>query len=400
MELRPDFNFDADGIGQAIHRESINHQEGFTSSSHISSEAPEQQTHNDAVLKLLESVRIDPSEPLVPPPVCLEMVGGDFTATVATLGNFSLTIGKAKSRKTFSVSIAVAAATCNGTMLGVIRGNFPPDKRKVLYFDTEQGKYHVQKCIKRICELSGNLQPDNLLVYSLRKFKPAERMEMIGAAIYNTDGVGLVVIDGVRDLLTSINDEDQATAMASNLLRWTEEREIHILCVLHQNKGDNNARGHIGTELVNKAETVLSVQKSEEDKDISIVQAEYCRDREPEPFAFEVDEYGMPRIAENWQIRTNKKPNSIGIDEIEDWRLYQLMTDSFAGADKLSYSDLVRRVKLSFKSQFGKSIGDNKTKDIVVYAKTHDWVYQEKEKAPYKLGRFNSDTSDSAIVTV
>ena len=44
-------------------------------------------------------------------------------------------------------------------------------------------------------------------------------------------------------------------------MQWTDDRQIHIHTILHQNKGDENARGHIGTELNNKAETVLLVEK-------------------------------------------------------------------------------------------------------------------------------------------
>ena len=42
------------------------------------------------------------------------------------------------------------------------------------------------------------------------------------------------------------------------------EYDLHIHCVLHLNKGDNNVRGHIGTEMSNKAETVLVINKDNE----------------------------------------------------------------------------------------------------------------------------------------
>ena len=48
------------------------------------------------------------------------------------------------------------------------------------------------------------------------------------------------------------------------------ERDIHIHTVLHQNKG-TRTQGHIGTELSNKAETVLQVEKDENNPDISTV---------------------------------------------------------------------------------------------------------------------------------
>src|SRR5690606_11735047 len=133
---------------------------------------------------------------------------------------------------------------------------------------------------------TGIEEPNNLKVYGLRCFKPSERLELIEHAIYTLPYVGLVVIDGIKDLINSINDEAEATMISSKLLKWTEEKNIHVINVLHQNKTADHARGHIGTELINKAETVLSVNVDEKDKGISIMTAEQTRNKEPQPFAF------------------------------------------------------------------------------------------------------------------
>ena len=60
-------------------------------------------------------------------------------------------------------------------------------------------------------------------------------------------------------------------------MEWSSKYDLHIHCVLHQNKGDNNVRGHIGTEMNNKAETVLVITKSTTNPDISEVKALYQR---------------------------------------------------------------------------------------------------------------------------
>ena len=69
-------------------------------------------------------------------------------------------------------------------------------------------------------------------------------------------------------------------------MQWTDDKQIHIHTVLHQNKNDEHARGHIGTELNNKAETILQVEVDKEDKAISVVEAVHIRDQDFEPFAF------------------------------------------------------------------------------------------------------------------
>ena len=74
-------------------------------------------------------------------------------------------------------------------------------------------------------------------------------------------------------MVYDINSPGESTRIISKLMQWTDDRQIHIHTILHQNKGDENARGHIGTELNNKAETVLLVEKDKSNGDISNVSA-------------------------------------------------------------------------------------------------------------------------------
>ena len=74
-------------------------------------------------------------------------------SVIGTLGNFSASIGKAKSKKTFNVSAIVAAALKNGTVLRYV-AELPEDKRKILYVDTEQSPYHCLKVMKRILRMN------------------------------------------------------------------------------------------------------------------------------------------------------------------------------------------------------------------------------------------------------
>jgi hypothetical protein len=337
---------------------------------------------------LLAKHLIDPLEELKPPATAWKQVTEKHEAVLGTLGNFSLIIGKAKSRKSFFINIAVATVLKKDLFLNQFQGDLPNDKNKVLYFDTEQGKYHVQLSLKRICRQLSIEVPNDLMVYGLRSLKPSERLELIEYAIYNTPNIGFVVIDGIKDLITSINDESEATMIASKLLKWTEEKDIHIVTVLHQNKSDNNARGHIGTELINKAETVLSVSKSEQDKDISIVEAQQCRNIEPVPFAFEIVD-GLPQLVENFAIRTETKKNQTDINDLPDVQIFELLNIVYSNGKAFSYSELVIQMKLAFKAKFGKSIGDNRIKGLLTNCKNNDWILQEKPKAPYTQGQFN-----------
>ena len=346
----------------------------------------ELQVKNNNLNTLLESLRINATDKIPPPEIAWQTTG-ENSAILGTLGNFSLIIGKAKSRKSFFINIAISTVISKDSLLNKFKGKLQTGKQKVLYFDTEQGKYHVQLALKRICTQININEPKDLIVYGLRSLKPSERLEAIEYAINNTGNLGFVVIDGIKDLVTSINDESEATMIASKLLKWTEQKNIHIITVLHQNKSDTNARGHIGTELINKAETVLSVTKSEQDKDISIVEAQQCRGIEPEPFAFEIID-GIPVLAENFEIRTETKKDRFDLLDMEENKKFQILTGIFSRETQYTYSDLIIQIKIEFKNQYQKNIGDNRIKTFVADCKNKNWLVQEKQKAPYTKGTF------------
>lgn len=337
--------------------------------------------------ELLQKLRVSPTDKIEPPRAAWKQINENNTV-LGTLGNFSLIIGKAKSRKSFFINIAVSTVLSQDAILHQFKGALPPEQSKVLYFDTEQGKYHVQLALKRVCEQIQIKEPTNLQVYGLRSLKPSERLKLIEYAINNTPELGFVIIDGIKDLINSINDEAEATTIASKLLKWTEEKNIHIITVLHQNKSDNNARGHIGTELINKAETVLSVTKNEQDKDISIVEAQQCRNREPEPFAFEINEHGLPVIVQDFEIRTETKNSKFDITDLEDFKKFQLLTEVFSKGDNFTYSELRIQIKLAYKNQFSKKLGDNRAKELITCCRNNGWLLQEKTKSPYTLGDY------------
>jgi hypothetical protein len=108
-------------------------------------------TFNDQELdNYLRQGEIKASEkPPVPPQI---LWVGD--CTIATFGNFSASTGKAKSKKTFNITAMVAAAVNNSTVLKY-RASLPDGKRKILYFDTEQSRFHCHNVIERIYRLAG-----------------------------------------------------------------------------------------------------------------------------------------------------------------------------------------------------------------------------------------------------
>jgi len=355
----------------------------------VKSEALEKLLHIEATVLNRDyrvKFKIYVNEEIPPPQIAWSMfdVFGQ-EAILGTLGNFSLITGKAKAKKSFLISIAVAIALVKDFVHGRFKSSLPASQSEVLYFDTEQSKYHVQVAVKRICSQINIDEPSNLNAFHLRSLTPAERLQFIEAEIYSNDNIGFVVIDGIKDLVTSINDEAEASMIASKLLKWTEERNIHIVTVLHQNKGDNNARGHIGTELINKAETVLSVTVLEHDKEISIVEPQQCRNREPESFAFRIDENGLPFILSDFETAKPKKDSPANVYALEDEKLYEVIKAAFCNDKEIKYAELVRRVKIAYSNRMSLTIGDNKARDLISLCKGNGFIQQKAEREPYVL---------------
>ena len=210
-------------------------------------------------------------------------------STIATLGNFSASTGKAKAKKTFNVSAIVAASLAGRQVLNY-RAHLPEGKRRA--------------------GLPTTTDNENLDFICLREYTPAVRIEVIDYALRQNKGYGLVIIDGIRDLMLDINSTSESVEVINKMMEWSSKYDLHIHCVLHLNKGDNNVRGHIGTEMSNKAETVLVITKSAENPVISEVHALHIREKEFKPFAFSVDDEGLPVMVDNYSFDGSVRPKA------------------------------------------------------------------------------------------
>ncbi len=314
-----------------------------------------------------KSIIIRTSDVFSTPPVVINV----DRSVISTLGNFSASTGKGKSKKTFNVCAIVAAALTNGTVLNY-RASFPEGKRKVLYFDTEQSAYHCQKVLQRInrlCGLPETEDNDQIEFVMLREYSPLDRKTIIEMAL-------------TERLLFDINSSTEAAEVIGLLMRWSSQFNVHIHTVLHLNKGDDNVRGHIGTELNHKAETILQITKSVVDGDISEVHASLVRDRDFKPFAFHINEDGLPVLAKDYSF--NRSAQIISFDyELMSEDLHRAALDkAFEGIDRMGYQDLLHRLSVGYSS-----IGFTRSRAIITKLKKflmkYDMIRQEDRKYVY-----------------
>ena len=310
--------------------------------------------------------------------------------TIATFGNFSASTGKAKSKKTFNISAMVAAAVTNTTVLNY-RACLPEGKRSILYFDTEQSKYHCHTVLERIYKLSGlSLQKDDprLMFWGLREYTPKLRIAVIDYALRKYEGVGLVIIDGLRDLMYDINNGKEATDVMTVLMAWTSVYDLHIHTVLHLNKNDNNPRGHIGTELENKAETVLIISKNIQNNSISEVKPMHMRDKEFTTFAFHIDDNRLPVLDSSMSV-TVVKPREKSLVSLDNDVHKEILCKLFEEHAPSKYSELVELVSQAYEAA-GYKRGMNGIKNLIKLLSSKGIIAKEGNVYTYKSECFES----------
>lgn len=284
-------------------------------------------------------------------PIAYSTACGD--AIISTLGNFSISTGKAKAKKTFDVRALVASALSGGQVLKY-RAYFPESKRNILYFDPEQSPYHGQLVTQRILRLAGlplDREPERLKFSYLRAIAdPNQHREIIPHAIYNTPDVGLVS-SRIRDLMLDINNSTEATRLVGDLMKWTGERNIHLHTVLHLNKGDNNTQGHTGTELNNKGECALQVTKDSTNSDRSIVAPAIIRSRPFDKFAFRLKEQAggiyLPEVDATY-VEDTKTAKYFLYQELTNEQDREALKETLGEGNVLSYGDPVPRLRSSY----------------------------------------------------
>ena len=167
-------------------------------------------------------------------------------------------------------------------------------------------------------------------------------------------------------------------------MQWTDERQIHIHTILHQNKADENARGHIGTELNNKAETVLLVEKDDKDTDVSTVRAAHIRAMDFEAFAFRINEEALPELLDGYKFQKKEpgRPKKEKFDAYRDITEHQhriALEAAFTLKDEYGYQELAEVLKSAYAS-VGVPLSDNKVVSLITTLKNKRMIVQENGK--------------------
>ena len=295
--------------------------------------------------ELLRPYLLDPREDYPEPYSILEFNGVPFSK----VGGLAAISGQKKNGKSFVLTQLMAAILGNGSerVQTYLPGLTVPERTieyighlpNVLYIDTEMEKLNTAKVLRRVHWLCGwEMRTPNERFNVLRltnmpkdsdKQAYVQRFDMIKLAI-DLMQPDVMFVDGLRDLLASINDEESITNTLDYFSGVAEDRRMSIWMALHQNPNRKNdedglkMRGWAGTELGNKvSDTLVSIKTKTANGVTFTVKQQDARDKDIDDWKFEVTDdagkLGIPKITSNGGGSKSKPIEYDSEDDIRKW---------------------------------------------------------------------------------
>lgn len=174
---------------------------------------------------------------------------GNNEITILKNTYVGLIVGKEGSGKTqLTESIVVAFLGGNSDYFKV--DNIPLGT-KCLRIDTEQPQDLIDNSNERLKKLVGSLE--NYEVLALTDIKtPKQRWDKIKEKLEEDSKIGIIILDNLSGLCTSVNNDQEAVAIATFLTNIATDRNT-IPIVLSHAAADGTPLGHVGKSVARTA---------------------------------------------------------------------------------------------------------------------------------------------------
>lgn len=212
--------------------------------------------------KAIKKLKLDDTDFFEVPPIVLGIDkfslgrAGDIVCVTGAEGS-----GKSK----FTTSLILRSILGMSNNEGLFLQSNTEGKACVL-FDTEQTKYQLYNNVRQAMEsVNISIVPDYVYVFSLVEVARQERWHYIELTLrelyYKHGGIHLIVIDGIADMIDSVNMETPAIKLLEDLMQLASVYSVLVICVIHFLENGMKLRGHLGSELQRKASSILLVER-------------------------------------------------------------------------------------------------------------------------------------------
>ncbi len=343
--------------------------------------ASENGTHDG--LEKWEHLRITDSTP-IPDPVPLITIAGEIIAIEGGLLTIS---GAPKSGKSALCSMIISGAiqsTYTGPVLDQVVVTANTSEKAVIYFDTEQADWKHQKNLKSILDRSGmDTCPSYFYSYPIRTLDLKEFREITDDvcryASEKHGGIHLMVIDGIADYIPDTNKIDQSEEIVAYFLSLCSTYSTAIISIIHTNKTSETERGHLGSVLQRKSDSVIRIK---DEGGISVIEPVWLR---------HANKADIPRISYcfdkelGYHVGNGILPPKQDGDGMTPGALEKLCREIFADGVSLKHQDVIRAIM----DKMG--MGYNKAVDIHRRFKESELIIQERERGPWRMNPAKCD---------
>ena len=173
-------------------------------------------------------------------------------------------------------------------LLGFKRENFDANNT-VVYVDTERNQSeqfpYALQCIQIKAGYEKQDHPLNFKYISLLEIPRKERFGVLDEYLKElkkeTSNPLFIVLDVSTDCIEDFNKTDKSMELIDLMNVAINEHDVVFLCLIHENPKSEKARGHFGTELMNKASTVMQVsyEKDSNQNDTDLIKIRYLKCR-------------------------------------------------------------------------------------------------------------------------
>ena len=257
--------------------------------------------------KIESQCKVDVKEKIEYPPVAISLGSRSFNFNgnqrelpipIATYGNFSFIQAPPKTYKTYFASLLTSVYLKDTTAFG---GNITGHRegRSVIHFDTEQSQFHSQMVFKRTINMAGDEFIKDYHTFALRPIDYTERIAFIEYYLHKLSQVkdiGLVVIDGIADLVSEVNQLAECNYCVQKIMEWTFKYKCHIVTVIHSNHNSDKPTGHLGSLLEKKTESQIQLELNSVNIGQITVKCKRSRNYPFETFSYKVNELDYPEV--------------------------------------------------------------------------------------------------------
>ena len=148
----------------------------------------------------------------------------------------------------------------------------------IYLFDTEMSHWELWRLMEQTAKAAGwdlgkDLPEEKVKIISLRSESIKDRISTVHEYIAKP-GTGLVGVDNIADLLNDVNSSEETSALMNDLLADIDRTIVGLIMTLHTNPRSKQniagkARGHIGSEIMRRANSVILIEEKENLKRIT-----------------------------------------------------------------------------------------------------------------------------------